>query len=171
MALEEYSRETRDFWYGDSKLPSILYTMEIDYLESQKALTPEEAAKLRINYYGFARRYGKTNFSEDKATVAEALFCPEIIGDRLNKDTVLSKKMAFLKRSYFMRSRGTMNQVYWELVQKGQFGPQEISEYLDLQKEFLSQLSDEDLVQYVQSETGKTLTSENILEWRETLGA
>lgn len=166
---EEYSRRTRSFWYGDNGMPSTLYEPKIDSLEKKGAITHKEAMRMRNNYYGFARIYGKKSISEDKATVAETLFYPETIGDRLETDVVLAKKVEFMKQEYFLKSRGTMNETYWKIVQEKQFSPQQISDYLDLQREILNQMSDEALIEYVAEETGKTLSGEELAKWRETL--
>lgn len=69
---------------------------------------------------GFASTYGTRSFQEDIATVAERLFeAPGVLEKRGEKDSILSRKIEYVKKWYEKESQGLMDKKYWADLGEG----------------------------------------------------
>ena len=76
-------------------------------------LPPEEISALDIT--GFARAYGRNNYWEDRATVAEGLMTdPKGYFDRGKSDPILNRKIQLMMADFWLRSGGLMTKGYFE---------------------------------------------------------
>ncbi|MBP6881604.1 MAG: twin-arginine translocation signal domain-containing protein [Candidatus Pacebacteria bacterium] len=165
---QRYLLETRGHDYEMDKMPPAPYNGEINSLVRLNKISPEVADQLREDTRGFARRYGKASFAEDRATVVEALYDQKLSAGR-QEDTVLTEKMKFMKRYYFERSRGLMNHNYWELVHNPAADSELVSNYLKIQADIITGMSDEALVMYMKESIGDEVDLEHAKKWKQEL--
>lgn len=167
---DDWSLQTRGWKPGDPPGPAHyhdFYNYELDWALKEKMISQELVSRLKKNYAGFARQYGKKNPREDRATISEALFKgAEALSERIKKDETLAKKVKFEKDFFFRKSRGVMNDQYWEWVKKSKGGSKLPAEFQRLQSKHLASLSDEDLRVYVEKYTGERLDNETLKSWR-----
>lgn len=164
-----YLLETRGHDYEVDKMPPAPYNGEINSLVRLNKISPEVADQLREDTRGFARRYGKASFAEDRATVVEALYDRKLAAGRLEEDEVLAKKMKFMKRYYFERSRGLMNHNYWDLVHNPAADSELVANYLKVQADILTSMSDEALLMYMKDSVGDQVDLEHAKKWKQEL--
>ncbi len=76
-----------------------------------------------LDSIGFARVYGRVDEGEDRATIAELLMTDPVGAfNRVSKDSLLNAKIEYLKADYYLRSRGRMNDWYFEDLAEGRIG-------------------------------------------------
>ncbi|OGJ63226.1 hypothetical protein A3A67_02855 [Candidatus Peribacteria bacterium RIFCSPLOWO2_01_FULL_51_18] len=113
------SLDWRHRFHGDGMLPD----GENVYGKFQKkVITRDIAWTSELSSAGFARPYGRLNPKEDRATIAEALLDPLTFPDFRKKtegDPLLREKVAAIKRTYFVRSSGRMDEQFWKDVDSG----------------------------------------------------
>jgi hypothetical protein len=171
----EWSKETRGYVFGEGltlEQAAYLYDNELSVYQKNGTIGEEEMVKYSLGIKGFARRYGRRNHAEDRATIAETLYAPQdrdAFTKRLEKDDVLAAKVEKIKEIYFKQSRGLMDRTYWNLVQKEEDNQIIISKYLNMRAQMLIKLSGDAFMQYIQNETGDEVDVDDAQEWRESL--
>lgn len=65
---------------------------------------------------GYATPYGKKNAGEDRATVAQAVFCDGDLEKKILTDPVLAEKVRRVKEFYCVATNGIMCGEYWRVV-------------------------------------------------------
>lgn len=173
---EQYSRETRGFWYNET-LPEnyvqTLYVGELKFLVKRNTITEEQMTQLKQKYAGFARSYGKANFREDRATIAEALMTRGgslgELQERAQTDEVLRKKITFMKKLYLKKSCGLIGETYWNLMERPSADEKMIAEHLKNRASILSHMSDKAFVLYMRDKAEEKISDDILLEWKKTL--
>ncbi len=88
---------------------------EFTYLYDDYKLQNGESSFDKVK--GFARRYGKKDEMEDRATIAEYLMTdPQMLFNRATNDNVLRKKVNRIIQIFSARSNGIMNLDYFQAL-------------------------------------------------------
>lgn len=96
-------------FHGNGKLAS----GEEVYGKISRTIGPFTTGVDRTN---FARSYGRLNPNEDLATIAEELLVPRtylLLQEKAKAEPILQEKIAAMKRRFFVRSLGRMDDRYW----------------------------------------------------------
>lgn len=158
----QYSGFTRGFRYernftGEDL--AVAYDFEIEALAKEGIISVQTAVKLLRNYYGFANPYGKTNFFEDRASVAQNLLGSREQRSRLlertKNDPILLKKVEFMKRHYFEKSFGLMDGMYWDLLEKPESDHKTMAEYLKARAALVGRMSNEEFAASIRGVLGE----------------
>ena len=147
-----------------------MYREELDKLANNNTITKSEKDAALKELQGFAYDDGKENPEEDRATIAELLLsAPEELGAPERMDQVLSKKISFIKKFCFQKSRGIMDEGYWETIRHAKGNSEIVARYHKERAEALARLSLDELRAYVEKETGERLDDEKLKSWREDI--
>ena len=165
-----WTNDARGLRY-DEEIPAnmlpTLYNYELDSLRQNSGLKPEYAEQYKKSFIGFVRSYGKTNGSEDRATIAEDLFVfPKKLKEIIVHDPLLGRKVDFMKKEYFTMSQGVMDEGYWNVMLEHSENPRFLAEYVRLRSEFLVKLPTEQFEKYVAKMSGGDLTDVDIASWQ-----
>ena len=74
-----------------------------------------------------------------------------------------------MKRLYFKKSCGTMNQAYWDLIRSSKGDHETMAKYLELRTRINEEMSIEGFMVYVEKESGIKLTSDEAAQWKAAL--
>ncbi|KKW20043.1 MAG: hypothetical protein UY63_C0002G0002 [Parcubacteria group bacterium GW2011_GWA2_51_10] len=173
----EWIEQTRGSLSGDISVAQLpyLYREELDKVVKNPAISPEERSAARSESVnnspiGFATDDGRDNPWEDKATIAEFLLGdPGQFGSPESRDPVLAKKIKFVEKFYFLKSRGIIDEGYWETIRRAKGNSEMAARYHKERSRTLALLSDEVLRDYVRQEIGDQLDDVALKSWREDI--